>query len=541
LVAFVAMLPRLWSAQFGLLDDGQTLRMAMATSSDWTNSYTMFRDAGRFFPAYILFLWAVHSIVGPRPLLFFVANYVVLCGITAGLIWLVRARGGTTLQAAAAGLFFVFSGPAVESFYTLSKAEPPQLLWITVSLLLLTLSSRAATSLRKAGVFLAMTAVLLVANLAKETTVVLIPVSLGWLVVGWLAARLGKGGTNLAERKRYFFASAIAWSTFVLLRLFLGRLTFTKGSYTEHYGAIPATLASSVTDLVVLLGRDFTYLVPLAVWLMVVSVERGGRQGLLLADTVIWMVGWVAVFLPWGRVFEYYLLPFTFGLAAFSGIALGRVLGAISGESGGFRRRAATVCLALFLLIWLLNLSNRVTDAAVQLAVDAANDDMIRFAATLPAYSILLVDIPGANEYTYEIGVHLSDVHHRGDIVVSSIDEVAVVGELILIGKTHYIVVPRVRRHAWPAVRIAVYEGGGIYGHRALGPAAEQGAEVVYRTRRRVQLLSFGLQQFACKLIASEQSRGLYCGHEQRLMDTRMFRYGWEIYKVSGNESRRKG
>jgi hypothetical protein len=38
-VAFFVMLPRLLSPQFGVLDDGMTLRAVAAVSLDWTNAF----------------------------------------------------------------------------------------------------------------------------------------------------------------------------------------------------------------------------------------------------------------------------------------------------------------------------------------------------------------------------------------------------------------------------------------------------------------------------------------------------------------------
>jgi len=531
-VALVAMLPRLWYAHFGLLDDGQTVRMAVATSQDLSISVTMFRDMGRFFPAYVLFFSAIYYVVGQRPVLFFLANYMVLAGITAGLVLLVRARGGSVFQATAAGLFFVLSAPAVENFYTLSKGDPPQLLWITSSLVLLVLTARAARVLGKTALALAIAVALLVANLTKETTVILIPVSFAWLVVGWWAVRAGKADVNLAERKWYFLASVGTWITFFLLRAFFGGQTFNEGTYTRDYGSSGTLLWNSAIDLVVLLSRDFTYALPLAAWLMGAPSTRRSGERLLVKDTLIWMAGWIVVFLPWGRILEYYLLPFTFGLAALSGIAIGGIVEAIRGETTGRGRLWASACLGLFLLIWPLNLINHVTDAAVQLAVDGANDDMIRFAATLPSRSILLVDVPTPGEYNYEIGVHLSDIHQRRDIVVRPVDQTVTALEKRT--GEHYVAVPELTESVWPGVRVGVGAGDAVYGQRLPGSDGEGVGTMVYRTRRKVRLLTFGLQGLVCEWITTREAQGRYCAYRQRLMDARVFSYGWRIYRVPG-------
>lgn len=116
-VAFFVLLPRLLSSQFGLLDDGLTLRAVTTVSHNWTAAFTMAHGDGRFFPSYYLFFYLVHALVCLHPFLFFAANYAVLAATTAGLIGLVRLLGGTPFQAWAAGIFFVVSGAAVEGFY----------------------------------------------------------------------------------------------------------------------------------------------------------------------------------------------------------------------------------------------------------------------------------------------------------------------------------------------------------------------------------------------------------------------------------------
>lgn len=108
-LALVGMLPRLLSPQFGLLDDGVTLRSAHAISQDWLSAFRLISDTGRFFPMYWLYYFLIYQIGGVNPFPYFVANYLVLAGITTGVIWYVRYRGGGRFQAWAAGMFLVLS------------------------------------------------------------------------------------------------------------------------------------------------------------------------------------------------------------------------------------------------------------------------------------------------------------------------------------------------------------------------------------------------------------------------------------------------
>jgi hypothetical protein len=123
-LAVLVMLPRLASPQFGLLDDGLTLQTGREVIGAWSNTLHLIPATGRFFPAYWLVYSAILGVVGARPLAFFTVNVVLLVGLLAGLARLVRLGGGTRLQAAVAAVLFSLWGPAIETFYTLSKATP---------------------------------------------------------------------------------------------------------------------------------------------------------------------------------------------------------------------------------------------------------------------------------------------------------------------------------------------------------------------------------------------------------------------------------
>src|SRR5437660_3108240 len=134
-LALLVMLPRLVSPQFGLLDDGLTLQTGREVIGRWSGVLALIPETGRFFPAYWLVYSAVFAVVGARPLAFFVVNVAVLAGLLAILARLVRLSGGTSREALVTAVVFAACGPAVEAFYTLSKAEPLQMVWIGVALL----------------------------------------------------------------------------------------------------------------------------------------------------------------------------------------------------------------------------------------------------------------------------------------------------------------------------------------------------------------------------------------------------------------------
>src|SRR5438045_2584913 len=134
-LAVFVMLPRLASPRFGFLDDGLTLQTGREVIGRWSGVLDLIQETGRFFPAYWLVYSAVYGIVGVRPLAFFTLNVVLLAALLMLLAWIMRVSGGTPLQAAIAVVLLAVCGPAIEAFYTLSKAEPLQMAWIGASLL----------------------------------------------------------------------------------------------------------------------------------------------------------------------------------------------------------------------------------------------------------------------------------------------------------------------------------------------------------------------------------------------------------------------
>src|SRR5216117_4134753 len=188
-LAVLVMLPRLASPYFGLLDDGMTLQTGREVIGRWSSVLHLIPETGRFFPAYWLLYSAIFGIVGVRPLAFFIVNVLLFAGVLAILARLVRSAGATPLQAAVAALLFALSGPAIESFYTLSKAEPLQMTWIGVSLLATAASAIEAHSVKRAGLMTLAAVTLLLAHATKETSLVLVAVSLGWLAIERGSAR----------------------------------------------------------------------------------------------------------------------------------------------------------------------------------------------------------------------------------------------------------------------------------------------------------------------------------------------------------------
>ena len=328
------MLPRLASPQFGLLDDGLTLQTGHEVIGRWSSALHLIPETGRFFPAYWLVHSAIVGIVGVRPLAFFAVNVLLLAGLLAFLARFVRLAGGTRLQAAVAAVLFALGGPTIETFYTLSKAEPLQLMWIGVSLL-----ATEPPQPRRAGHGERHTSrwpppLLLLGHATKETSLVLVPISLGWLAVErWSSLERGPF-TRFAAT--YVAINVVAAAAFILLRSYFAPLALAEGTYTRAYTLNPAVVGAALFRISAWLVRDFAFLLPLLAVTMpsLLGGRPGWRRPVLYA--CVWMAGWLAVYLPWPATFEYYLLPFAFGAAALGGTVVGDVWAA---RRRAFRRR----------------------------------------------------------------------------------------------------------------------------------------------------------------------------------------------------------
>ncbi|RPI78353.1 MAG: hypothetical protein EHM41_25230, partial [Chloroflexi bacterium] len=228
------MIPRLLSPQFGFLDDGNTISAAQdIVKGTWSPASEA--STGRYRPVYWLYYALLYAVSGANPLVFFLGNLLLFVLTVACLMMLVRIGGGSRLHALLAGMLFSLSGPIIESFYTLSKSEPLQVLFILISFLCAAFLMRRRGILCSAGmVFLSMGSLLLAA-LTKETTLVIAPLSVLWLIAAWILRNRQNNQKWVLPTAAYSLASFLAAGIFFLTRRFYVNESISSGSYTGNY------------------------------------------------------------------------------------------------------------------------------------------------------------------------------------------------------------------------------------------------------------------------------------------------------------------
>jgi hypothetical protein len=525
-LAVLVMLPRLASPQFGLLDDGLTLQTGREVIGRWSSTLHLIPETGRFFPAYWLTYSAIVGVVGVRPLAFFTVNTLLLAGLLAILARLVRLGGGTRLHAAIAVVLFASCGPVIETFYTLSKAEPLQMTWIGVSLLATAAAAIDARPTRQAGLIAVAGVALLFADATKETSLVLIPVSLGWLAIEWWLSR-GRGACTRFV-VTYVTIALVAAAAFMILRWYYAPLGLAQGTYTRAYALHPGTVGTALFRISAWLVRDFAFLLPLlaAAPLSVVGRGRASRRPVLYAG--IWMAGWLAVFLPWPVTFEYHLLPFAFGAAVLAGTVAGDAWAFRQRAQPATRRRLAWSVLVTSGLLWCGPTVNAIADARVQLTVDRANAEVVEWLARLAPHSRVVVNTT-LNEYVFELPLHLSEIKRRPDLVVEHVDRRALTRSS---PDEVFVATPHMANQPAPTVRIPFDEARMRHHHARLTTLLKGRGDLVYRADHHTDLVEIGLHRLLCHVTASRLIDASYCPSDRGLIDHRPFSYGWQVHRL---------
>lgn len=510
----VLLLPRLLSPHFGLLDDPRTLvTTRQILQGIWPVSFDV--DAGRFRPLYWFYLSLLYGLAGEHPLGWFLANLALLVIICLLLWQWIAQRSGNGRLGLLAAVFFALSGPVVENFYTLSKGEPLQLLFTLGALVIL-----AHPSERRGGrSWLLASAFFWLANAVKETALIMIPITAGWALLSWLRERRFKVTPELHSA----LAALLAGVGFFFARAASLSVSLTGGTYTNAYAITVSTIQASLIRWAGWLMRDFLYLLPVALFLAYrLITQKPFAHTPLALDALVWMAGWMIVFLPWAYTVEYYMLPFAAGAAWLAAIGVEAMLETLSSTWNGKRWAGISLCVALLLL--LSTLPNNLTNARIQLAVDEANAHTLRtLAETLPKGARLWINIQDPNEYYEQLHTYLVDLYGRTDLQIAPFQS-SRVGEV-----PFYVALPFIENQPRLSVRLGVYEPTQRLWNQSLVSVLQAPTtQSVVHQERAFHLLNLNVPRLLCFALPSLN----YCTYPEPLLDMRRFAYGWDVYFV---------
>jgi hypothetical protein len=534
ILGVLLMLPRLVSPHFGLFDDGKTIIAAREMAKN-LSYFTFEADEGRFRPIYWLYFSAIDWIFGEKPFWFFLGNTGLLVLATWLLMVFTQMVTGRRIQAWAAGLFFVLSGPVIENFYTLSKGEPLQVVLLLLSMLCSAwiVQTRALWKRGVYGILGVLTAVSALA--VKETAIVMIPVSLAWLGLAWIRGRKHEEKADLFMWGKkasglLLVISAVSAGIFLLLRRIMIEAVLTEGHYTNDYAIQLEPILASLVRWFGWLLRDFLFLFPLfllaLLWLIV--KKKSADRGFML-ESMIWMGGWAAIYLPWYFMAEYYMLPFTVGVAILFGAVFEIAREALS-KTENRLRRVSIVCLGLSILLFGVTLFNNASNAGIQLAVDAANAKMLKNVVdTAPPGSNVMINIQYPNEYTSQIPMYINTILGRPDVKVDYFRSQPPLGAADGVTGRNLIITPVVKNQPILTVRMGVIEPTQeIWLSLLDNYLILDDWQMISSSQYRFPMLILDFSRLFCPFLKGRN----FCERAAPLLDTREFSYGWKIYEL---------
>ena len=523
-MAVLVMLPRLLSPQFGLFDDGRTLVTAQTlTSGTWYTGKDSIE--GRFRPIHWLWFSVLYLLDGANPFWFFIGNMLALAFVTWGIIFLVRKVGGSGLQAWLAGAVFVLAGPIPETFFSL-KGEVHQSVFLMLALLSMLPYSKSQSRWQKAGALVLSAMAVLLANFSKETSVVLLPISVTWYALVRFIPGYGKESDRRDRYGAFAFANIIAVIVFFIIRTWVISMQVNTGTYTQRYAIDFGQILQSVVRWGGWLVRDFFWVVPLLLAALLLIASRRKLQSVLLLESFVWMGAWMGIYLPWNFMAEYYMLPFTMGLAVFASALVVEIIPAV--RDHGWRCLSSLTALGLSLLFFIGSLFNTLTNARVQLVVDESNAHMMTEVARSAApNSLILVNFQDFTEYVAEMQTQFGALYRRPDLRVEMINPEEIIPDA---GGDTFIVAASVHNQPQLTVRMGVVEESqGIWNERLKEFfQANDNWKSMYETMRTFRLSDVNYPRLFCPFIKTRA----FCATPAPLVDTRPFTYGWIIYKL---------
>jgi len=311
LVATLLLLPQL-KVPWMLIDDGESLRVAQEAEDQiragnpiWFLQFEKIH--GRFRPVYWLYHLVTFKLFGFNAVFHHFAHLLVYLGITLMVYKLIKAISGSDLAGFLGGIFLLLFSPAKENLYRLGTAEPNFTLYLLLMLYFLVKKR-----------FLPTLIFLTLIYFNKETSIILIPYTLGLLV---LTSFWNQKAKETKVWRKFFLKFLVAnlilaaVQRLIVLKLGIG------GGYSQYYVfSLIQMIRGGLGYWKMILGtyNIFLALAGIAFVLKLISHFPWIKK---LDSVMFWeiaLLGWFLLFLtiqtPWIFVMGRYLPPILVGL-----------------------------------------------------------------------------------------------------------------------------------------------------------------------------------------------------------------------------------
>jgi hypothetical protein len=302
------MMPRLLSAQFGIFDDIQMVKQSRAfLEGDFSMSNE--RQGGRFRPAYWLYYALIYLIVGYNPFWFFIGHLIILFILLYELRLILEDAGFSDPQILTSSIIFLFTMPIIENFYTLSKGEPFQLVFILAGVLISTKRKYQHKYDLKRMLLSALC--ILIAILFKENAMVTVPIFFLWAVNNYFSPE-PDSKKGLITSISLSSAAILAVITYFLLRRAWGATALLGGTYTGRYLFDIPTLIQKFLRWATQFAFHFHYLLPIILMIIFLFFSKNTlnkKEKRLVFQWGIWCLVWYGFLIPW-QFAEVYFFTF---------------------------------------------------------------------------------------------------------------------------------------------------------------------------------------------------------------------------------------
>lgn len=525
LLATLIMLPRLASPQFGFFDDA---RMLVQSEDLLQGDFSMSVDkqAGRFRPGYWLYYTIIYALAGDRPFWFFIGNLFIFYVLLYEIRLILKNMGLSSKQIVATSTLFILTMPIIENFYTLSKGEPLQLVFVLAAVILLS-RVKYQNKVAWSRVILAALSIL-IAILIKETAIVMVPIFILWAGINFFFKE-PDSRIELKSSLSLFIAAILAVAVYFLLRNAWGATTLLGGTYTDRYLVDVSSLFQKLLRWFTQLAFYFHYLLPIILILLFLFFYKDSltpKEKRLIFQWGFWSLLWYGILVPWEYAELYYLLPFGFGVSILIGVLSSPILRSIKAMYK-FKRISLMTLTGFMGVLFLLTLPNYLTDAKTQLTFDRVNQKMLDFVVNYTSEdSAVYINIETNNEYIEMLEVYLRDHYELQGITYGNIN--ADLMEEINNHSRAIILMPFIKNQPQLTVRAGVEEFYQQQWNEKFLEKTESNRKFLKSFEESFQISNINLPIALCPILGQ---RG-FCENPDSLIDNRTFLYGWEIFEI---------